>query len=309
MPVVIPPEPLDSIFRLAVAAVDAGDEAGLTRLLAEHPRLVRERLDAPGEWLRTKVGDALDGFFKAPYLLWFVAEDPVRNAELPANVARLARTIIEAAHREGVDSLQQQLDPALHLAVCSPVGRTSGRQRELIDVLLDAGASIARRPRDLGGVPVQALICGNVGAAEQLIARGAELTLPAAVCLDRWDEFARLLAAADGSDRQVALSLAALNGKARGVAALVAAGADFNAYATGFYTHATPLHHAVCSGSLDTVEVLVEAGASFATKDTAWNGTALGWAAYYQREHAGDDRAKTYEAIAAYLRAKGAPDD
>src|SRR5437016_10574785 len=94
--------PLDSLFREAVSAIDAGDLASLERLLAMHPELVRARLDSAGAWLRDKVGGALDGFFRQPYLLWFVAEDPVRNGKLPGNIAAVARAIIQAAQREGV---------------------------------------------------------------------------------------------------------------------------------------------------------------------------------------------------------------
>jgi hypothetical protein len=299
-------ESLDAVFRMAVSAIDAGDAVELARLLAAYPRLVSDRLDAPGAWLREVVGDALDRFFNAPYLLWFLAEDPVRNPELPENVAQLARTIIHAAKREGVASLKDQLDYTLHLAVCSPVGRDSGRQLELIDVLIDSGASMERRTRQAGGVAVQALISGNIGAAEHLIQRGAILTLPAAVCLSRWEDFAYLARTATARDKQVALSLAALNGKARGLALLIGIGVDLNAYATGFYTHATPLHHAVCSGSLDAVKVLVEAGASLATQDTAWDGTPLGWAEYYLGESEGKARGAQYAEIATYLRGQGA---
>lgn len=49
---------LDPLVHQAVAAIDAGDVAALERLLAEHPRLLRERLDAPGAWLRDQVGGA-----------------------------------------------------------------------------------------------------------------------------------------------------------------------------------------------------------------------------------------------------------
>src|SRR5262245_38844982 len=94
---------LDVLFCDAVHAVDAGDVAGVNRLLAEHPGLVRARLMSPGAWLRERVGDALDGFFQRPYLLWFVAEDPVRNGRLPGNIASIARSIIAAAVRQGAD--------------------------------------------------------------------------------------------------------------------------------------------------------------------------------------------------------------
>lgn len=297
---------LDSLFREAVSAIDAGDVTELARLLAAHPDLVRARLKSPGPWLRDKVGQALKGFFKRPYLLWFVSEDPARNAELPGNVAEVARTIIQAAEREGVASLQEQLDYALHLAVCSPVGRTSGLQLGLIDVLLDAGASIERQSKDVGGVPGQALICGNIAAAEHLVERGADVTLPTAVTLERWDDIGRLLPSATRRDKQVSLALAALNGKALGLAALLDAGVDLDAFATGFYTHATPLHHAVCSGSLMAVKVLVKAGAKINTRDKAWKATPLGWAEYYVNEHKGDDRTPRYAEISNYLRDSGA---
>src|SRR5688572_962262 len=107
------PEILDSLFQEAVSAIDAGDVTTLERLLAANPRLVRDRLHAPGAWLRDKVGGALDGFFQQPYLLWFVAEDPVLHGRLPNNIAQVARTIIQAARRERVDTLQEQLDYAL----------------------------------------------------------------------------------------------------------------------------------------------------------------------------------------------------
>src|SRR5690349_10523819 len=131
----------DSLFREAVSAIDAGDVTALERLLTEHPGLVRERLDSSGAWLRDKVGPALDGFFRQPYLLWFVAEDPVRNGKLPGNIAAVARAIIQAARRDGVPSLQEQLDYALRLVSWSWIARECAVQIELIDALLDAGAS------------------------------------------------------------------------------------------------------------------------------------------------------------------------
>lgn len=290
------PEILDPLFREAVSAMDAGDVATLERLLTKHPRLVRDRLDSPGAWLRDKVGDALDGFFQQPYLLWFVAEDPVRNGQLPRNIAQVARAIIQAAKRKGVDSLQEQLDYALRLVAWSWIARQHKVQIELIDVLIDAGAS----PGDT--IPQDALVNGNFDAAERLVERGARLTLATALCLGRWNDVARLAQTASARDKQVGLVLAALNGKTEALVRLLALGVDVNAYSTDIYTHATALHHAVCSGSLDAVKVLVEAGAELGTKDRAWNGTPLDWAEHYIREAKGDDTGKSYPEIAAYLR-------
>jgi peptide-methionine (S)-S-oxide reductase len=291
---------LDSLFREALSALDAGDVTRLERLLAEHPRLVRDRLGSPGAWLRDKIGGALDGFFRQPYLLWFVAEDPVRNDKLPRNVAQVASTIIQAAQREGVASLQEQLDYALRLVAWSWVARQAGVQIELIDVLIDAGAS----PE---GVPDDALVNSNFSAAERLLERGAELTLSTALCLGRWDDVTRLAQTATARQKQMGLVLAALKGKAEAVARLIAVGVDLNAPSPDLYAHATPLHHAVCSGSLDAVKVLVEAGALLGTRDKAENATPLGWAEYYRSEKKGEDKEKRYAEIAYYLRQKGGP--
>jgi hypothetical protein len=293
-------ELLDALFREAVSAIDTGDLDALERLLARSPRLAVERLKSPGAWLRSQIGQALDGFFSSPYLLWFVTEDAVRTGKLPTNVAAIARAIIEAARRAGARNLQKQLDSTLNFAVCSPVGRENGLQLQLLDVLIDDGASME-------GAPVQALICHNSAAAQHLLKRGARLSLPAAVCLELWDDVARLGQVATAREKQIALALAALNGKSRGLASLLPLGVDVNAFSTGFYTHATPLHHAVWSGSLDAVKVLVEAGANLATKDKAENATPLGWAEYALTLPQRGESGKQYAEIADYLRAKGAP--
>ena len=292
-------EHLDGLFRRAVSAIDAGDDVALERLLAEHPRLVRERFESPGEWLRTQIGAALDGFFKRPYLLWFVTEDAVRTGRLSAKVAAVARVIIQAARRAGAPDFQQQLDSTLHFTVCSPIGREDGRQLELLDVLIDEGAA-------LEGAPVQALICYNAKAAEHLHKRGAKVTLPAALCLGRWDDVERLAPQATTIEKQIALGLAALNGKAEALARLLPLGVDLNAFTASFYTHATPLHHAVWSGSLAAVKVLVEAGANLTTKDKAEDATPLGWAEYAKTLPERTTRGMQDAEIAAYLREKSA---
>src|SRR5262249_24718441 len=87
---------IDQLFQQAVALIGAGAVPALDRLLSDHPELARERLAAPGPWLRDKVGGALDGFFKDPYLLWFVSEDAPVHGHLPKNIADVTRAIIRA---------------------------------------------------------------------------------------------------------------------------------------------------------------------------------------------------------------------
>ena len=288
---------LDSLFHEAVTAIDAGDLTTLERLIAEHPNLLRDRLDAPGSWLRDKVGDALNRFFAKPYLLWFVAEDPVRNGTLPKNIAQLTNAIIEAAQREHVDCLQEQLDYALQLVSWSWIARQCGVQIELIDALVDAGAS----PH---GNPENALVNANFEAAKHLVERGATLTLATALSLGRWDDVARLAPASKPKEKQFGFVLAALNGKPDALRRMLEFGVDVNKPSENLYSHGTPLHHAVCSGSREAVEVLVEAGANMNAVDTAWSGTPLGWAEHYVSIHKRDERAKAYAEIADYLRRK-----
>ena len=286
---------LDSAFREAVAAIDAGDVAQLERLVAANPALVRDRLASPSAWLRDKVGGALDGFFKRPYLLWFVAEDPVRNGTLPANIAAVARAIIDAARRDGTANLQEQLDYALTLVSWSWIAQRHGVQLDLIDVLVDAGAA-------LGGNQNNALVNGHVEAAEHLVRRGATLTLEVALFLERWDDVDRILPTVGDKEKQFAFVLSALHGKTSALRRLLEAGADVNAPSAGLYSHGTPLHHAVSSGSLDAVRILVEAGANLNAADTAWNGVPLGWAQYYTDQEHKPHPDRQYAEIAAYLR-------
>jgi peptide-methionine (S)-S-oxide reductase len=289
---------IDQQFEQAVALIGGGDVPGLEGLLTRYPELGRERLTTPGSWLRDKIGGALDGFFKDPYLLWFVAEDVPVHGRLPKNIADLARVIIRSA--QGTPTFQEQLDSTLGLVCWSGIAQQCVVQIELIDTLLDAGAS----PQ---GGPNNALVNGHVAAAEHLVARGAELTLAASVCLERWDDARRLAATADDSEKQFALVLAALNGKAHAVKWMIEVGAAVNRPSADLYAHGSPLHHAVCSGSLATVQALVEAGADPGKRDTAWNGTPLGWAEHYLAEKKDDDAQRRYGEIAKYLRYLASP--
>src|SRR5262245_247367 len=102
---------IDQLFQQAVALIGAGDVSALERLLTEHAVLARNRLIAPGAGLRDKIGGALDGFFKDPYLLWFVSEDVPIHGRLPKNIAEVTRVILRSA--QGAPGLQEQLDTTL----------------------------------------------------------------------------------------------------------------------------------------------------------------------------------------------------
>ena len=75
----------DPIFLQAVEAIDAGNRSVLQNLLDQYPDLVSRRLDLPE-----------GGYFKNPYLLWFVADNPIRHEKLPANIPEMTELLIKA---------------------------------------------------------------------------------------------------------------------------------------------------------------------------------------------------------------------
>ena len=274
---------LDSLFQAAVNAIDEGDILLLRKLLDDHPQLATDRLVKPGQWLLDDIGPALDSFFKDPYLLWFVSEDAPRRNKLPANIVDLAIIIIKKAKSVTVKSVPEQVDYALRLVAWSPVARKCKVQLPLIKLLVDEGAK-------MDGVPDDALVNGNSEAAKYLIQLGATMTLATAFCLGDWDRAAQLAATSTGSERQFSLVLSALNGNAEAVARIIGyGGITIDRPSPHLYSHATALHHAVWSCSLDTVKCLINAGARTDIRDTIYNGTPLDWAV-----HAGSKEIEKY---------------
>lgn len=298
----------DRLFREAVAALDAGDVETLRQLLAEHPALAVTRLDEPGAWLKQQAGDALAGFFRSPYLLWFVAEDPARLTHMPPNVVASAEAIIAAARAAKAPTLQEQLDYTLRLVCWSIAARRDGVQLALIETLLAQGAGLDGGELYDGryGTHMEAAIYnGNDAAARLLHARGAPLTLSAALCLGLWPETGALLEGAASDDKDDAFVLAALRGKAEALRFMLARGASPLTVSRRNQSHGTALHHAVWSGELAAVKCLVEAGADLARRDTLYQATPRDWALFGERQ--AKAAARRYRAIAVYLAAKTPP--
>jgi len=278
----------DPLFREAVEAIDNGNLSALRHLLTMHPRLVSERLDFPEK-----------GYFKDPYLVWFVADNPIRHEKLPANIAEITRLLIQSVQYNAPEHFQEQIDYTLGLVVTGRIPRECGVQIELIDVLIDAGA--------IPGRAHGALAHGNTAAAKRLIERGGELTLTTAICLNRTNDIPLLAKESGEADRETALVAAAFYGKVEMISFLLELGVNINAYpdaSSGFHSHATAVHQAVSSGSLDAVKMLVEAGANLTAMDKIYNGTPLGWAIHMQTEMNDETARKKYAEIEAFLRSK-----
>jgi hypothetical protein len=110
----------DVTFRRAVDLLDAGDVAALRAHLGEHPSLVHQHVLFEG-----------GNYFRNPTLLEFVAENPIRNGTLPANIVQVAEVILEAVERDsGAGLLRPRAERIWRAAsVHRPPVRSRGRSQ------------------------------------------------------------------------------------------------------------------------------------------------------------------------------------
>src|SRR5215831_2970268 len=118
----------DPLFREAVEAIDAGDINTLKHLLDQHTLLVSQRLNVPKE-----------GYFQHPYLIWFIADNPIRREKLPANIVEITRLIMDKVYTNAPETFMKQISYACGLVSTGRIPKECGVQIELIDLFLDAG--------------------------------------------------------------------------------------------------------------------------------------------------------------------------
>jgi peptide-methionine (S)-S-oxide reductase len=119
------------------------------------------------------------------------------------------------------------------------------------------------------------------------------------------EDVVRMTANTNNAELLIALTMAAFYGKPGMITYLLGIGANPNGYPennAGFHSHATPLHQAVASGSLETVKLLAEAGAKLNATDKIYNGTPLEWAMHMEADESADDRKQKFREIAGYLK-------
>jgi Ankyrin repeats (3 copies) len=256
----------NATFRRAVELLDTGDVAGLRAHLHQYPNLVHEHVVFEG-----------GNYFQNPTLLEFVAENPVRQGTLPANIVEVTEVILDAGPSQSAQN------ETLMLVSTGSVARECRAQLPLIDLLCDYGA-------DPGSAVHAAALHGELEAVNALIERGARIDLPVAAALGCIEDARRLLRAASSEDRHLALTLAADFGHVEIVRLLLDAGEDPNRYnPVGGHSHTTPLHQAAGSGHEEVVRLLVERGARLDLKDILWRATPADWAS-----HAGKTRIEVY---------------
>jgi peptide-methionine (S)-S-oxide reductase len=69
--------------------IDSGNGGEFARWIDDHPNLLCMAVDEDGSFA--------EAYFQSPRLIWFVAENPIRNGSLPANIGQVTETLIALA--------------------------------------------------------------------------------------------------------------------------------------------------------------------------------------------------------------------
>jgi ankyrin repeat protein len=259
----------DPAFRAAVAAIQAGDVAGVGRLLDAHPRLLHERAVEPACYRES----GREQYFLDPNLLWFVALNPIPDVPVPATIVDVTRVLLARG------PAKDDLDATLGLLISGAAAREAGRQLELMDALLAAGARATPDAIDV------ALAHQEREAVAALLRAGYPSTAPIAAGLGRTDELPALLAGATRQEANRALGLAVINDQPCAARLALDAGADVGAFLP-VHVHSTALHQAALTNDVALIDLLLAHGAATDVRDRVWNGTPLDWAIHERREEA-----------------------
>ncbi|TVR46628.1 MAG: ankyrin repeat domain-containing protein [Puniceicoccaceae bacterium] len=252
----------DPVFQKAVEAISAGDHEKLQRLLADHPMLCRARAEESGQYAGS--------YFFQPYLLEFVAENPVRTGKLPPNSAELAQAIIASG------APKEAIQKTLGLVASGKVARECGVQAGLIELLVRHGAD------PTPGLD-SAVSQGEWEAAEVLLRLGARPGLYAAAGLGRLETLKQALSRQPSPEELSRAAGAAIQGgHIDCVRDLLDAGLAADARISGHPYSPTLLHQAAWFGRAEIADLLLERGADPHVWDTQFRGTPAGWA-----QHAG----------------------
>lgn len=256
-------------YEKAVEAIVEGNAETLARLLRQHPGLVRAR--------STREHRAT--------LLHYVSANGVEGyrQKSPQNAAAITRILLDAgADVDATTDVYEGKCTALGLVATSAPPAAAGVQRDVIDVLLEYGASMDRRGsvgrRDL--LVRGCLANGQPAAAEHLAIRGAPLDLAGAAGLGRVDALRPLVPRASRKALVDAFMYACAYGQPATVDFLIADGVDVDATLESPWHGVghTGLHVAAFHGQLEAVKILLRHHARVDLVDETWKTPPLVWA-------------------------------
>lgn len=285
-------------FEVAADAVVSGDEATLDRLLRADPHLIRAR--SPRGHHST--------------LLLYVGANGIEpwRQKTPKNAVRIAERLLAAGAEVDAIGDMYRGTTTLGLVATSVHPVNTGVQAELIDVLVKAGASLARAvaPDYTHGRVVNACLANGRGEGARLVAdRGAELDLEGAAGVGRLDIVERffddrggLVAGATPEQLMRGGIWACQYGHLEVVRFLLGKGLALEKS----NNDGTLLHNAAFGGHPEIVRLLIAQGAPIDMKDAHFHATPLGWALYGFEHRTPDQAAEPYYDVIGQLVAAGA---
>src|SRR5579864_3303674 len=195
-------------FEAAVEATIAGDLDALKALLKANPELARAR--------SSRVC-CFDPPRHRATLLHYIAANGVEGyrQKTPGNAPEISRELLRSgADANALANLYGGGASVMCMLISSSHPKEAGVRAELVEVLLDHGATIDACAREKCGSPLlTAVVFGSNDCAEVLLKRVAKVQdLAIAAGLGRLEDMKRLLAGAGAMKRHEALALAAQNG-------------------------------------------------------------------------------------------------
>ena len=271
-----------------------GDLETLKALLAENPRLVRQR-STRGIARRccTVSANGIEDF----------------RQKTPRNIVEITRILLDAGADANAESdAYGGRSTALGLTATSCHPEEAGMQFPLMELLIERGAAI--NGPDTDNAVNSCLHNGRGQAAEFLANRGAHLDLEGAAGAGRLDvvksfflEDGTLKPPATLKQMRAGFGWACEFGRKPVVDFLLRHGmqADIKANSGA---RETGLHWAAFEGNADIVRMLLEHGAPVDVKDSRFDGTPLGWAIYgWGTSPARTARTSYYEVVALLAQA------
>jgi hypothetical protein len=250
-------------FETAADAIVNGDTATLRDLLRADPKLVYARSTRR----------------HAATLLIYVTANGVEQyrQKTPPNIVEIADLLLDAGSDvNAVCNVYDGACAALELTATSVHPRTAGVQQQLMEKLIERGASLDK--------PTLLTAClgnGHPKAAEFLAAKSAPVDLPAAAGLGHLDTVKALIDDATLDHRRDAFLYACAYGRNDVVSFLLENGADLAAHDRNGQS---ALHWAIIGAQVATVKLLLSHHPPLDQENT-YGGTPLGQA-YWSSEHA-----------------------
>ncbi len=284
-------------FESAIEAIIVGEAAKLKSLIDNNPDLIHMKS------MRTHEST----------LLIYVGANGVEGyrQKTPQNAVEITKILLDAGSDIEAVGKMYRGTTTLGLVATSAHPHIAGVQNDLIDILLEHGASMERAvaPDYTAGSVVTACLANGAGdAAEYLASRGAPLNLESAAGIGRLDVVrsffnndASLKPSATTEQLKSGFMYACGRGKTDVVEFLLQKGIDPAEKHRG----ATALHSASYGGRPKVVELLLKRNVPVNIIDDDYGGTPLGWALYGWRGTRTAERREHYYTVVELLVAAG----